>query len=663
MHKFENKQQPTEQKEHEPCSYYPNSGLIPSSIPMDALSNTPAFFGDLFNMITAPFNIRVAMDNHKRRLARRKFKEDIIVDFLYEEEIAYVEGKAYKKLSEIRAWFADKCNEKEIALNIRDINAWEERLQFIQYQAICRDAAIDALTDNDDLSKDERLRGIYNFLEDSLKPIKKKKAIKTQTISSIIKHGIFGIGGILGIGGIAFGLVALSFLFPIAIPLFGAIGFQTISGICTALWGSANGVEYISKLEYAEKKIEKLQKYKEFFNQLPEKSKDKNIERILNKKLRNAELRYETEKRRSSAFNWSILGAAGMCISSVMLAAGTILSSTLVGSPAGVPLMIAGGIIGALGTISYMKGYADSIKADRKENEVKEKNRLADVNKDNSEIAKIIKQDKTLEAHKKELYKVRKKGTKITLGFVSAGIVTAGMVVPLSVLSVFFPPLAPVAIAFTILGTSFLAAGVILGVCTVAKSSKIQNKIMQRECELTNKIVNGDKKIGIKKIPGYENMPAFKSQPKPISRWGKIKARFLKIFSRKKKQQPAQPVQPKRPEQPVQPKRPEQPVQPKRPEQPVQPKRPEQPVQPVKNKVNRKNDLNNTSTKVLKTLVIKEIVPKKSAKLVSKGIDPEKITKIFAERKNATCGSGSLLPSENDFDRYKDLCKFKENSF
>ena len=500
-----------EQKEFD-CAYYCNADpCVPFS--SDVPNNVPAFFGDLFNVITAPFNIKIAIDNHKRRIARRERKERWITEFLNEK--AYQSQLPKKdQLSEIRKWLAKKCKDEKIALSIRDIYAWEERLQFIQHQAILRDAF---------KNKDKES---YDCLEKALKPNDKISAITTQTVFGVIKHVVFGVAGVIGICGITFGLVTLAIACPITIPLAGAIGFQAISVINNFLWCSANGVEYDSKRRYAKKKVEKLQKYKKFFDELSDEIKDKNIKRILDKKLRNAKLRYKMEKYRSWSLAALITGAVGMFVSGIMLATGIFLSVTGIGASVGIPLIIAGGIIGAAGAAAFMGGYAGNVLTRRKENKEKEKNRLAD--KSNSEIAKIIEDDSILEENKKELRDIQKEGIKRTLGFTLTGLIVALPVIPLSVLSVFFPPLAPLATALTIVATGLLAAGVISGTYTAIKSNKIQRKIAQRECELINE-------AKFRSIPGYEKMPMFKPQPK-LTFWKRIR----NLFSRKKKQQPGQ---------------------------------------------------------------------------------------------------------------------------
>jgi len=211
-----------------------------------------------------------------------------------------------------------------------------------------------------------------------------------------------------------------------------------------------------------------------------------------------------------------------MSVSSIMLATGLLLSSTVVGSAVGVPLMIAGGILGAVGAISYIAGYAGNVCTRRKENQIKENNRIKYEAKDDSGIMKIIREDPELQKHKKELHKVQKKGDYKAIGLSLTGLVTIIPAIPLSFL---VPPLA---IVCTIAGTTLLTAGIISSVYTKIKTQKIRKKIVRREYELVDKVK--------KAMSGYEKMPIMpKSQPKP-SFWQKIK----NIFSRKKKLQQKQ---------------------------------------------------------------------------------------------------------------------------
>jgi hypothetical protein len=525
-------------------TYYTNSGFI-ANISSDISNNALPLIGDVFNILQFIDAIKKTISNYIQKIKRNKFKQELISSFLTEYGKNNLKIYQHDDLSTIRSWFADKCREKNIILSITDIHAWEEKLLLIQQRAILRNK-LNQIQRKDIKQNDwENFKTLRNRLSRLYISNNKINTIKTQTIASTIKHAVFGIGGILGMCGITFGVVMLAIAAPITIPLIAAVGFQTLSGICTALWTGANGIENGAKFNYAKSKKKKLQQDSEDLREinnilqnshlLSSKKKefnkliaDKDITKIRVKKERNSKLRYQMEKYRLWSLGAIIGGAVSMSLGSILGAIGLLLTSSLVGSVVGVPLSIVGGILGTLGAVSFIGGYAGQVWIKSQELKKQENNRLlvntkekiAEADKINTplQIAQIIKKDPELQNNKIKLAKIQRKSKIKTLGLTLIGLIVAIPAIPLS----FFLP--PVAIACTAVATSLLALGIWSSIYTVIKTRKIHQQIEKRKFELVNKV---------KEMPGYENMPTLKPQIK-ISFWKKTKLFFANIFAKKK---------------------------------------------------------------------------------------------------------------------------------
>ncbi|MGD9153381.1 MAG: hypothetical protein PVG30_06985 [Gammaproteobacteria bacterium] len=501
------------------------------NISLDIINNSMAFVGDILNTITAPDNIRITLDNSKRKLARRNFKEKIIEAFLNEED----KEKIYQKnLSGIIKWFSEKCQKEKIALSIKDIQKWEERFLLLQHQARINDIL---LTNNNP-------KDLWIFDN-------KQKEVKIQTTFGVIKHAVFGISGITGIAAITAGAILVGCVLPPLIPLIFGTAAQTISGIWTSLWGTSNAIENNSKRKHALKKYKKIKQYckdmeeiekhakkykNEFlttndikkyiqkFTKTLSKEKEEEsfllgsekLRRIRNKKLRNSKQRYKTEKLRSASTGLVVGGAGFMAVGSIMFAVGSLLSSSVIGSPVGVPLTIIGGIICGLGATSFTGGYILQVYNRWQNNKAKKKYSKEDEKKDNSEIMEIIKNDKTLKDKKTELRETKQKNNARTSGLSTTGTIITAIAAPFCI---FCPP---IGIAGTLVGVSLLCGAVISGIVSAVKTNLIQKEITAQEYSLV-KTLKGE-------IKEYKDMPCIESTPKAkLGFWEKIVTKIQKI--------------------------------------------------------------------------------------------------------------------------------------
>lgn len=506
---------------------YDQNALPLHNISLDIINNSMAFVGDVLNTITAPDNIKITLDNNKRKLARRELKEYIIEAFL--------KDKIYQKnMSGIRKWFTKKCNTKGIALSIKDIQKWEERFLLLQHQARINDIL---LTNNNP-------KDLWIFDN-------KQKEVKIQTTFGVIKHVVFGISGVTGIAAITAGAILVGCILPPLIPLIFGSTAQTISGIWTSIWGTSNAIENNSKRKHALKKYKKIKQYckymeeiekhaKKYKNEFPttndikkyiqkfEKtlSKEKEEEsfllgseklrKIRNKKLRDSKQRYKTEKLRSASTGFVVGGAVFMAVGSITFAIGALLSSSVIGSPVGVPLTIIGGIICGLGATSFTGGYILQVYNRWQNNKAKKKYSKEDEKKDNSEIMEIIKNDKTLKDKKTELRETKQKNNARTSGLSTTGTIITAIAAPFCI---FCPP---IGIAGTLIGVSLLCGAVISGIVSSVKTNLIQKEITAQEYSLV-KTLKGE-------IKEYKDMPCIESTPKAkLGFWEKIVTKIQKI--------------------------------------------------------------------------------------------------------------------------------------
>ncbi|MGD9109222.1 MAG: hypothetical protein PVI75_08710 [Gammaproteobacteria bacterium] len=493
---------------------------------LDIINNSMAFVDDGLNVITAPDNIRITLDNRKRKLARRKFKEEIITAFL--------KDRIYQKnTSGIRKWFTKKCNTKGIALSIKDIQKWEERFLLLQHQARINDIL---LTNNN--PKDLWIKDLWIFDN-------KQKEVKIQTTFGVIKHVVFGISGITGIAAITAGAILVGCVLPPLIPLIFGTAAQTISGIWTSIWGTSNAIENNSKRKHALKKYKKINQFckdmdeiekyaneyknmiliEKFANSPNEKLLEEEsfllgsekLRRIRNKKLRDSKQRYKTEKLRSASTGFVVGGAGLMAIGSITFAIGSLLSSSIIGSPVGVPLTIVGGILSGLGATTFAGGYVLQVYNRWQNNKAKKQFSKEDEEKDQSKIMQIIKKDEILKNKKTELHETKQKNNARTSGLSTVGTIITAIAVPFCV---FCPP---VGIAGTLTGVSLLCGAVISGIVSSVKTKQIQKEIAAREYELvtTEKFK--------KAMPEYASMPKAPTSKQTLGFWEKIITKTQKI--------------------------------------------------------------------------------------------------------------------------------------